>query len=1520
MEKTAKKALSLFLCAVLCLSLLPVSALAENEEAAEEVLTAEELPESGAEPIAEEPAEDPAAETVTTDDAVAIASGTCGENLTWTLDDAGLLTISGTGDMTNYSLCEAPWWENYCDVILSVVIESGVTGIGDCAFQDCRNMKSISIPEGVTRIGDYALASFDLGNRSLTEIRFPDSLTSIGKQAIYGCKAITEIRIPDGVVSIGGPFTQCDALKTISIPSSTVDIGAYLVLWCPNLTEVLVDEGNTAYTSVDGVLFSKDLKKLICFPAGKAEEYTVSEGVESIGKYAFDFSGVRKVVLPGSVVSIGEYAFNNCSSLSDITLKSGITSIGDSAFYRCSSLTGITIPDTVTEISGHAFQDCSSLTEIRFTGDAPAIGAMAFYNVTATAYYPAGNETWTEEAMQDYGGTITWVEAPASTILYSGTCGENLTWVLDNEGTLTISGTGTMEDYFDGAPWYDYRTDIISVVIESGVTSIGNWAFARSGMTNISLPEGLTLIGDLAFDGCSSLKSISFPASLSSIGTCLFQDCTNLEEILADGENTTFSSLNGVLFDREKTVLLAYPAGKAGEEYIVPDGVTGIGDYAFYRCGELKNITLPDSLTTIGEDAFFFCSNLTGVSFPGSMTSIALGAFFECSSLTEIGFAGDAPTFGEECFFGVTATAYYPADNETWTEAVMQNYGGTITWEEAPASTILYSGTCGENLTWTLDDAGLLTISGTGAMEDYSSGGSPWFDYRANIITLVIESGVTRVGTYAFEGCRNLTNISLPDCLTIIASYAFDSCRSLTNVTLPDSLTIIGSYTFWDCASLTDVRIPASVTSIGSGAFSGCSGLTSINIPDGVAHINPQTFASCKSITNIEIPDRVTSIGWNAFFDCSSLTNITIPGGVTGIGAWAFKDCTSLTEIIFKGDAPSIEASSFTNVTATAYYPAGNETWTEEVMQNYGGSLTWTSNVPGLPINETNFPDQAFREYVTGFDSDGDGYFSAEELNAVTDISCNSKGIRDLTGIENFSRLRTLNCEWNYLENVDLSANTALEEVSLCANQLLSLNVSGLTALTSLNVGFYGYAFDDNGDPILDGPNVNKLTALDVSTNTALETLNCDANSLAALDVSGNNALTSLSCTDNKLEQLDLSANTGLLTLWVSGNPIETLDVSANTQLNFLACNATLISSLDLHANTALTGLECVDCERLTGLDLSANTELTSLVTFWSKIERLDVSANTKLETLNCSEGNLEQIVGLSRLTNLSMLFCNVNHLTALDLSFFADKESFMFDCGGQTALVSAGAGLLADGSCRVNIADLVGAENTAKVSGVTALTRADGETPELISYDEATGAAVFTAAPESIVYNYDVGCNGKKMDVTAPVSLAAGYTLTGTAISWDGEGNEVICLYSGMTEDEIKADIAAGAAGARYTAQCGEVVLNGDGQRFDVAFSFSAVEAGEYILAIDKPGNYVLKTVAVTVSGDTDLGELSLQQTGDIGGDGKVNTMDLIRLMKYINGVEVVMAEGAGDVNGDGRVNTMDLIRLMKLINGETA
>ena len=170
----------------------------------------------------------------------------------------------------------------------------------------------------------------------------------------------------------------------------------------------------------------------------------------------------------------------------------------------------------------------------------------------------------------------------------------------------------------------------------------------------------------------------------------------------------------------------------------------------------------------------------------------------------------------------------------------------------------------------------------------------------------------------------------------------------------------------------------------------------------------------------------------------------------------------------------------------------------------------------------------------------------------------------------------------------------------------------------------------------------------------------------------------------------------------------------------------------------------------------------------------------------------------------------------------------------------------------------------------------------------------------------------------TAIIPRITGYRLTGTVTGWNDKEDELICLYSGLSEDEVKTDITSGAAGARYTAQCGEAVQNADGERFDLAFSFADVEAGEYILAIYKPGNYVLLTAPVTVSGDADLGKFAIQMAGDLSGDGKVNTMDLIRLMKYISGVEVDVAPGTADVNGDGRENTLDLIRLMKIVNGE--
>ena len=205
-------------------------------------------------------------------------------------------------------------------------------------------------------------------------------------------------------------------------------------------------------------------------------------------------------------------------------------------------------------------------------------------------------------------------------------------------------------------------------------------------------------------------------------------------------------------------------------------------------------------------------------------------------------------------------------------------------------------------------------------------------DYSGSAAELVIpeeieDLPVTSIGDDAFSACRSLTSITIPSSVTNIGDLAFNGCHSLTNITIPDSVTDIGIRAFWCCCSLTSIEIPIGVTSISSYAFYGCSSLTSIEIPSGV-----------------------TCISNFAFYGCSSLTSITIPSSVVSIGDWAFMDCLGFSEMRFMGNAPSFGYDVYDNVTAIAYYPSNDSTWTDDVMQDYGGTITW---VPYTDPNST---------------------------------------------------------------------------------------------------------------------------------------------------------------------------------------------------------------------------------------------------------------------------------------------------------------------------------------------------------------------------------------------------------------------------------------------------------------------------------------------------------------------------------------------------------------------------------------
>lgn len=281
-----------------------------------------------------------------------------------------------------------------------------------------------------------------------------------------------------------------------------------------------------------------------------------------------------------------------------------------------------------------------------------------------------------------------------------------------------------------------------------------------------------------------------------------------------------------------------------------------------------------------------------------------------------------------------------------------------ITSNEAPVepenkSGIVDSGTCGENLTWTLDENGLLTISGTGQMENYGIGSlAPWDE--SSVVEVNIENGITAIGSDAFAGCYNLRKVSIPESVQQINFRAFLGCENLTSIKIPNSVILVGGWAFEACG-LTDITLSSNLTSIGWGMFASCKQLTQFEIPSYITSIESAAFEWCENLTQVKISPNVTNIGDYAFAE-TGLTSVVIPDSVQEIGDKAFSKCCELASIKFEGDAPKLFSNSFEGVKAIVYYPAENTTWTENLMQDYGGTITWVAYDPDF--GSTEEPEQ----------------------------------------------------------------------------------------------------------------------------------------------------------------------------------------------------------------------------------------------------------------------------------------------------------------------------------------------------------------------------------------------------------------------------------------------------------------------------------------------------------------------------------------------------------------------------------
>ena len=609
-------------------------------------------------------------------------------------------------------------------------------------------------------------------------------------------------------------------------------------------------------------------------------------------------AAIKTVVFGGS--NVPSYIAQNATNLTTVTILEGVTNIGYYAFYGCTGLTSIVLPDTVKRIDSDAFHDCTSLAEVVLSDTLEYLGDGVFYNCSAL---------------------------------------ESI--------TLPESLTSMASGVFSGC------SSLTSIVIPEGVARIDHSTFANcTSLVSVMIPDSVMTIGSYAFENCTSLKTITIPDSVTNIEENVFQGCTSLESIIVDEDNGYYSSIDGVLYNKEGTQIILVPQKISGHVSL-SNTLTSIDNSAFYDRDALTSITIPEGIITIGNTAFASCDGLTSVVIPNSVTTIESSAFEHCINLKTVTLGNNLLAIGEWTFHNCKAleSISIPTkvesigvnafqDCESLTSIVIPNSVTTIGHSAFYNCTSLTSVTISEEITNIAES----TFANCTALTNIVIPGKVTviekdaFENCAALTSVVIPDSVTTVGNGAFEYCKALKTVTLGNNVVTIEGWAFNGCEALESINIPTSLKYIGECAFQCCYALKDVYItdvkawlnieygddywshlnndgilhildangnevtelviPGEITAIPNNAFKNFTGLTSVIIPDSVTTIGNGAFDYCKALKTVTLGNNVVTIeGW-AFNGCEALESINIPASLKSIGEYAFYNCTALTSIV----------------------------------------------------------------------------------------------------------------------------------------------------------------------------------------------------------------------------------------------------------------------------------------------------------------------------------------------------------------------------------------------------------------------------------------------------------------------------------------------------------------------------------------------------------------------------------------------------------------------------------------------
>jgi len=845
--------------------------------------------------------------------------------------------------------------------LINISETSKLQKIEQYAFSKCNNLTSIYLPSELITLEKGVFSESSLSNvtfdqdinletipqyafmdTKLINVTLPNSLTLIDHSAFRNIKTLETVTFGTSDLQLMSNVFYNTGLNELYIPENITYIGEYTFTGLENLNEFTVDENNPKYASVNGVLFSKDKKKLIAYPANLEGSYTVPNHVETIGFGAFENSkltnvhfeeninlltigyraffksNIEEITIPSTVVSIDYYAFAYCKDLTTVKFEEGsrLTGIYEGAFYNCKSLVNITLPETIVEISDFSFYGCMNLTTLPVTENTNLKGIYDY----AFAYTGLTNLNLPESVI-DLGNYS-----------FMGSKLESI-YIPDTNAKQLIIGIGAFEQCnklenitlpFIGASFEDENITWFGYIFGAGSYEANN-TYVPETLKEVTIQEGITFIGKGAFYGLNKIETANIPNSVTSIYYFSFTDTifkyslTNLKY--------TFDEIGNMINE-----ISEHHIGKGIEKVNIGEQITSIGIMAFAHCHNLSEIKLPNNLEKIYYEAFWDCTNLESIYIPRNVDFIADASFRNCTNLVSVIF--------EE----------------------------NIKLENIENNTFLNC-TKLENI---VIPNGVLLI------------GDRAFAECSNLKNIVLPNSVTKIGGASFENCYLLNEIKVSENITKIGEWAFCN-TNLKQFEIPMALESIESNAFFQCNNLYEVvnnsdhfsmddysivigteengglflnaiKIVDNITGhihsldqnfsyltiddfcfkVENGLYTLISytgdsdtitlptnvngkeyeisymkGVKNVIIPEQITYISDNAFANCPTLETIVLSSSVTYIGNNAFRGCSKLKEIVLGNDIEEIGSYAFMDCNSLTEIVIPEGVSVIKDGTF---------------------------------------------------------------------------------------------------------------------------------------------------------------------------------------------------------------------------------------------------------------------------------------------------------------------------------------------------------------------------------------------------------------------------------------------------------------------------------------------------------------------------------------------------------------------------------------------------------------------------------